>query len=281
MYFKEFFKKVPPLQAAAIAIVYLLTLVTLFLFLLPHNHELKQVAATIENEMRVQDGLLQVLGRRSQIESSIEQTESGLGQFENSIPTKADLPLVLEFLENQGKAFGLNVRNWTYIPPAASQADNTVFISGSVSGAYDAFADFIRVVNQNLPTSRLRRVVVNTDAKGNLQVDLQVELLVRKQREAHGSLWNVPQIESDVSVTAHNYWGVPVSELNQFLGGAITVEGIVHSDSLFRALINYQGKRTWATPGTLVGDGTVTEVHHNGVVVSVGGIPITLPVGGR
>lgn len=275
------YKEKSNLKYWIIGIVYLLVVASFLFFVFPQIQEAKRIQQAIDRELDEQRLLRAFINRKGEFEELLANNSQLVKEYEQLIPPSYDLPVVLLSIHRLADLVGLKIDSLQY--SSMQQANNVYWypITLQSKGKYTSIYRFMQAFSTHLPTARARNVRLRSVSSQEISFNCEFSLYTIPNHFEIEYRWQSPEwrLFSDV---IRNVVGVPLSDLQAFYNGGLTLLGIVStSDGKGqRALIRFQGKEEWKTVGSYVGIGRITRIQSESVTLDINGFTITISMGG-
>ena len=264
------------LKHVVIGLAFLAGVVGLVLVVLPNVLEMRDLEASIAQEERMQDSLLMVIARRGDITASIEGMREETAVFERQIPRPVDLPIAIQVVRDLGDRLGVDLQRLQYIPMQQREFFHFVTLDVEANGDFISLYHFMDQLHRMFPSLDLREVLFETHGEAGVRLSLQVDLYVIPSAWDAPTPWDRPGSTELAGRAVTDRFGAPASFIRELYDNGVRIQGIVLAESGPRALVHMGGSQSWKRVGDILGNGRITGIDGQGVVVDVRGVRVRL-----
>lgn len=264
------------LKHVVIALTFLAGVLGLVLIVLPNVLEMRALEASILHEERMQESLVLTIGRRGDIAASIDRLREETAVFEQQIPRPVDLPLAIQVVRDLGDRLGLDIQRLAYIPLQQREFFHFVTLDVEAKGDFISLYHFLDQLYRKFPSLDLRRVLFETHGEAGVRLTLQLDLYVIPAAWDAPTPWTPPMNTELAGRAVTDRFGAPASFIRELYDNGVRIQGIVLAESGPRALVQMGGSQAWKRVGDVLGNGRITGIDGQGIVVDVRGVRVRL-----
>ncbi|HHX01759.1 MAG TPA: hypothetical protein GX739_03690 [Firmicutes bacterium] len=278
----SFFKaRKPSGKLGLIALIYILTVVSLFILLRPRMLELRRIESSILHEQSQVQMIERLIEQRRAIENDAKALTAANHAFEQTIPQALNLPEVLLAVKDLAAAFEVELMRLDYEPLRTQGVSSWYRLNLEAAGPCGSIAAIIEILAVIFPTSRFHNLSMISTLNETVYLKTDLDLYVIPSQWETSVSWQRPVWET-MDPKACNPFGIPLWYLQELCIKGIKLIGVVRvRDGEHRALVSFNGAQEWKRIGDPLGTGTVADIKETELILDVHGVKLCIDFGGE